>query len=83
MRRYLMVERRVHKFPIMEGNPRDVRMAMAVPVENAPESETYELPEEFEGETAVAASGGAVPADPFEPGSLGWMLPWAETGRAI
>ena len=31
----------------MEKNPRDVRMAMAVPVENAPESEIYELPEDF------------------------------------
>ncbi len=34
-----------------------------------------------EGEAAGVESADAAPSDPFEPGSLGWRLPWAETGE--
>ena len=47
---------------------------------------TYETPDDIAAETAERAAGAdadnpVAPIDPFEPGSLGWLLPWAETGE--
>ena len=47
---------------------------------------TYETPDDIAAETAERAAcadtdNPVAPVDPFEPGSLGWLLPWAETGE--
>ena len=42
---------------------------------------TYETPEDIAAEAAREAANPIAPVDPFEPGSLGWLLPWAETGE--
>ena len=50
------------------------------------EEGVYETPEDIAAEAAARearadADNPAAPVDPFEPGSLGWLLPWAETGE--
>ena len=55
----------------------------------AAEEGVYETPEDIAAEAAKPAERAArtdadspiAPVDPFEPGSLGWLLPWAETGE--
>lgn len=41
----------------------------------------YETPDDIAAEAAPDAGERSTPVDPFEPGSLGWLLPWAETGE--
>ena len=43
------------------------------------EEPAYELPDPTAAPDAPDA--GPAPDDPFAPGSLGWLLPWAETGE--
>ncbi len=43
------------------------------------EEPAYELPEDAPAPDAGADA--PAPDDPFAPGSLGWLLPWAETGE--
>ena len=50
------------------------------------EEGVYETPEDIAAEAAARearadADNPAAPVDPFEPGSLGWLLPWAEAGE--
>ncbi len=55
----------------------------------AAEEGVYETPEDIAAEAAKPAERAArtdadspiAPVDPFEPDSLGWLLPWAETGE--
>ena len=42
------------------------------------EEPTYELPDPT---AATSPADAPAPDDPFAPGSLGWLLPWAETGE--
>ena len=56
------------------------------PAENRAEEGVYETPDDraaaaAEADARTDADNPIAPVDPFEPGSLGWLLPWAETGE--